>query len=313
MATYNTPKYPTPDTKSGVTSTPGVGAAQQYYTAYYGPEFANIDLQQAQQRNKIGYLTAAQQLAGSQSGANKNYANQDYALGMEGVGLQRGQVGMDEAYYRQLLGVNDRDLSGSMGYQDTLTTLAQQLLGLNRSDVLRQATNAREAALSSATPLGAVQSRNTRLGLTDIIAQQDSSLAQLNQGYDTQMAGIGEARRNAQLGHDKTQLGLQHQLDLNQSELSALDLRAKELGLTREKALSQLQQGLESMNLSTVIGVKDIMSALTSGDMQRMMLAEQVARQAEEAARAGYFGPPTSSGPASPSQPANNQQRKAAF
>lgn len=286
---YNPPYQVSKSKPAAATQAPGYGAALAYYQGQYEPQQAYLDLQQTQQRNKIGQLYAANGLNGSQAGQNSQFANQDYSLGLQGLGVDRNNVGIDNDYYNSLQSLVNNDLSGSLGYQDIVGGLAQKLLGLQQGAVNQTYDTNRRNQISSTVATGGAQSLMNIKGLQDIYGVQQNQLGQLQQGYESTQAQIAEAKRNAQTSADRETLGIQHDLKLNDNQLAALDIKAKELGLSRDKALAGIQQGLAKMNLDTTLSVGDVLDAITSGDFQRQQIGEQIIREAQSAYGGGYF------------------------
>lgn len=267
----------------------GYQTALNYYQGMAEPDLAYINLQKTQQQNKLGQLYAANGLAQSQYGQNAGFADQDYNLGLQKLGLQRSDIDVNDLYYQRMLGLNDMDYQGTLKYQDTLQALASQLLGLQQGAVNQNYNSNRRNQLSSVTATGGLQSRNNILTLQDLYGTQQNQLGQLQQGYDQTLAGIAEAKRSAESAYGKTKLGLEHDLQLNENQRAMLDLDAKELGLSREKALAAMKQGLAKLNLDTVMSVQDLYDAMEMGDFQTQQIASQIINQAKQAYLGGYF------------------------
>ncbi len=314
MALYGQSKTPPPSpvakpVRQG-SQPPGYNAALQYYQGQYEPQQAALDLQQSQQQQRLGLLEAGRGMGASNAGQNAAFANQGYDLGMEKLGLQRNSLGSNTDYYNQLLGLLGNDLSGTLGYQDKLQTLASQLYGVNQAEVGTAADIQRRNQISSAVGSGALQSKGNIQSLADIYTNRDYGLSKLKTGFETANAGFDEARRSAQTGFEQRQLGIKHELDLNADQLKMLDLTAKDLGLSRDKALSAIKQGLDSLNLSSVLDVQDVFDALSSGDFQRQQIGEQIVRSATSAYGAGYFGNGSAYGASgNPSRPTTSKSK----
>lgn len=256
---------------TGVALNPNQKLAQDYYRAQYEPQLAYIDYQGVQAQNKMGQFYAQKQLAQSQGGQNSNFANQDYALGMDRLGLQRSGLGIDANYYQALL-----------GKQGLLTDLANQLYGFNTQEITNQAQGATRNQISQSVAAGSLQAKNTVANLADIITQRDIGLGKAKNALDSTLNSLDERR-----------LGLQRSADLNANQLKQLDITAKELGLSRDKALAAISQGLARMNLNSVIGAQDLFDAMQSNDYQRQAIANQITMEATRGYEMGLFGYPS--------------------
>lgn len=251
MPLYDEGRSPT---QSAIGQT-GYQQALNYYQGQAEPQLAYLNLQGTQAQNKLGQFYAAKDLAASQLGSGRNFANQDYGLGMERLGLQRGAVGVDTDYYH------------------TLQNLAGNMLGLNQLDINTQYNTGVRNQMSQAIAAGAVQSKGNVSNLADLFMNKNISMGKLQGNYDAQMAG-----------YDR-------QLKLNTNQLAQLDITAKELGLSREKALSSISQGLAKLNLDAVLHAGDLMDALQSNDFERQQIALQIIHAASDAAP-GFPGTP---------------------
>lgn len=278
--------------KTGVYGgSPQFQAATQYYQGMYEPQLATIDYNQQLQQNALGRAYAGSNLAAGQSGQNANFANQDYALGMEKLGLQRQGVGVDELYYAKLMNLLESDLSGTFGYQDKLGTLAQQMLGLQQGAVNQTHDTNRRNQISSVIANGGLQSRNNIKNLQDIYGVQQNQLGQLDQGYKETLASIDEAKRQAENAFGQRKIGVERDQAMNANQLAQLDIVAKELGLSRDKALAAIQQGLSTLKLDATLKAADIMDAMASGDFQRQQIAQQIIMEARNSYQQPMFNP----------------------
>lgn len=228
--------------------------AMGYASGLYEPQYAALDYQQTLNQNHLGDVYARSALQQGHAGTNANFVNQDYGLGMEKIGLDRGAVGIDTEY------------------QQKMAEYAQTLLGLNKADITTQAGTATRNQTSEAIANGALQSKNNIATLTDITMQRDNAIAKATNAYDQTKAGIDRS------------------LAMNENQLQQLDVVAKELGLSRDKALAAINQGLQNLNLDTMISARDITDALMSGDVQRMQIANQVIMEGNRAYESGAFG-----------------------
>lgn len=299
---------------------------EQTYNQFYGmaaPQFAGIDLQSAQQRNKIAQLQAQYQQAQNFTGQNKGFVNEGYGLNMAGLDVQRNAANrefqsitdlqrlLNDNYMRemgqvdQLQGLYGQGFQGQLGYTNTLEDLANQLLGLQtyarESDYFmdkRKTTGALAASggfggTGSEATLGHLFTqkdtdiRGYQLSNTKERAAIDEQRRALRQAYEEAQVGFADQRGDLTYGYNTQAESLWNQADATQDQLAMLDIKAQEFGLQRDQAIASLTQGLKNMELSNVINVNDLMGALSSNDIQRQILAQQVTQQAMSMA-----GPP---------------------
>lgn len=252
----------------------GYQQALNYYTGQYQPQLATLDLQGTIDQNHLGQFYAQNQLAQSQAGQNGSFANQDYGLGMENIGNQRAGIGIDTNYWQQMLASNG-----------TLANLSNQLLGLNTQDITNQAQAATRNQTSQAVANGALQAKNTVSNLADIITQRDLGIGKAQNQNQTMLTNLNQQDYR-----------YQRAIDMNANQLKGLDITAKQLGLSRDKALASINQGLARLNLDNTIGAQDLFDAMQSNDYQRQQIADQIIREATQGYSAGYFGNPSSPG-----------------
>lgn len=315
---------------SGSSPVPNYGTPspsfEQVFNQFAGmaaPQFAGIDLQQAQQRNQIAQLQAQFQ---QQSGfAHQNYglASRGIALDEAGIGIARGANEQDEEYFNRLgamLSDNynrqvgevgqyntlfNQDYSGKLGYLTTIEELINSMFNYRETGTKNQFADARRDQESDAIARGAVGSSGHGQRLTSLRDQYEVAMGQLGVGRRQEVAGVKEQRRGVDQAYKEGILGIQKQLgDLaygynreklslwneqvaNDQERAMLDLKAQELGLKRDQLAAQLSQGLQSLGLQNTINVNGLMNAMASGDIQRQILAQQVTQQAMAVA-----GPP---------------------
>lgn len=261
-----------------------------------------IDFQRTQFQNQIGLLQGNQALQSRL--LNEDYSTSLARLGLqgEGIGIDKEAIGREIAYYSNLLGLSEEDFKRTSGTLDTLGTLASEALALQLQGIGVDETSAKQLAdvntrqvLSDATARGAVPAPGTQQAFTDIQNQLVNQLEafginrkESERGFRELMTNLTE--RKGQLGTDfqRETLGLKNKQQQARDAEKQLGLRAKDLGLQKDQLRTALQQGLAKLNLDTVISIDELMGAIVGGDFKQQQIAEDIIRQATDAA--GYFG-----------------------
>lgn len=145
-------------------------------------------------------------------------------------------------------GIQKNALGRQPQYLATLHDLANQLLN-------QSADTARRGATSSAIARGANTSIGFNQQLGDINSQLANQLAQSDTRYAEQQASVAD--QNA-----------------------ALDLQAKDLGLSRDALKTELSRGLDRLGLSSMMSVADLTGKLNSSQVQDQVIAQQIFNEA---------------------------------
>lgn len=239
----------------------GMGNAQDYYEAFYGPQQMLNEVERNRLSSSMGYAYADQALSAKQ-------LQSQYGAGKAGIGVDQAAIGRKTEYI------------------DHLQSLANQLLGVNKTDVTQQADMQSRQAKSSATSRGAWNAPGLGRSLTDIGNNLTNQLGRLDIGHEKETAGYNEAK-------------------------AALQDQAAHLGISASQLRSNLELGLQRINLDTMMTVDDLASKLQSSNIQDMMLAQEIYNAALMGSDyfaqfpSGYFSgtPGTSSPPASTTTP----------
>lgn len=268
-------------------STPTV--SPNLFNRLYGGQQANIDTQ-------VAFLGATSANSEAEYQTNKQYLHdqQQYLLRQLGlkdeeIGIQQGAVNRQYGYQQ---GHHDRDLADILNREAALNrqmqglsghrTLEQQLWGLERQELgaekeqdIYAAMRAKQAAESEAVIRGAIESVGYGRNLDDISKQLAWELADIDRRYSAQ--GIKEQRydlnydeQRAQLqdalaasSNDRGRLSLDYHE--NKAKLDddsrALDILARQNGITREEAERNLQYALDKLEISKAVSVTDIARA----------------------------------------------------
>lgn len=239
----------------------GMGNAQDYYQSYYGPQFLLNELE----RNQLN--------------ASMGYAYADQALSAEQLRSQTGAARAGNAIDKAAIGRKTE-------YIDHLQSLANQLLGVNKTDATQDADIATRQAKSSATARGAWNAPGLGRSLTDIGNELTNQLSRLDIGHERETAGNVEAK-------------------------AALQDQAAKLGISESQLRSNLELGLQRLNLDTMMTVNQLASKLQSSAIEDQMLAMEIYNAALMGSDyfsqfpSGYFSgtPGTSAPPASTTTP----------
>lgn len=308
------------------TSASQIPTWNQAYGVYSGlaePQYAALDQQQAANRSKIAALQAQYQQAQKFSGQNMGFANQGYNLNMQGLGIQQQGAGRDfdsmvklqnllnDNYVREMAEVDKfqqlygQGYQGQLGYTNKLEDLANQLLGLQTFGREQDYFFDKRKSTGQLAASGGFGGTGTEATLGHLFTQKDTDIRGYQLSNKEKMAGIDEQRRALKQAYEEAMLGFEgqrgdltysyntqaeslwNQAEAKQDEIEMLDLKAQEYGLQRDQLIASLTQGLQNMQLQNTINVNDIMAALASGDVNRMILAQQVMQQAQQVA-----GPP---------------------
>lgn len=191
--------------------------------------------------------------------ANRDYMgrllNEDAVTGQRRLDLQAANTNVDQAalerrlhpggYYDALQGLLGRDL-------------ANQLAGFDLKDLgsWQAAQTAQRGEISDATARGALQTEGTRADMSDIQKQLANQLTSSNLG-----------REGARIGNEKEGLSLSEQRAQDRDRQQQLSNTAKDYGLQKEQLQTELQRGLEKLNIDSYVTVNDLMDKMNSSDI----------------------------------------------
>lgn len=237
----------------------GLQNALNLYTGFQGPNLAQNTLTQGRLAGQLGYTDA-------QFGLDTNQLNQQAGFDRSRIGLSREGVGVDRASLDRQIGVNSQ-----------LQNLANQLLGLNKTELGKDYNTSQRKLLSNATARGAVSFGQ---GFADDRADIYGKLL-----LDTQRGDVEQKKSDINYSENKAQL---------EDRKKQVDLRAKGLGIDAAELESRLSSGLQKLGVDRFFRWQDIMDAMQSNDLQRRAIAEQIYQQALEAFNTmpGAFIPP---------------------
>lgn len=296
--------------------TPSYGQAYNMFNGMAAPQFAQIDQQQAQNRSRIAALQAQFNQAKGFMNTNLSLGNRQIDLGLEGLGIQKGGAERDfdsivklqnllnDNYVREMAEVDKfqqlygKGYEGQMGYTTTLEDLANQLFALQEYGRTTDYSMDKRKTTGQLAASGGFGGTGTSGTLGHLFSQFDTDIRGFKLGHEEKVAGIEEQRRALRQAYEEAMLGFEgqrgdltygyntqaeslwNQADAKEDEIAMMDLKAREYGLQREQLAASLTQGLKNMQLSNAVNVNDIMAAIASGDVNRMLLAQQVMNQA---------------------------------
>lgn len=279
---------------------------QQFNTIYdmyaqmYGPEMAGFQNQGDNFLNQIQQMNAATQ---QQAGFMQQNAGFDQALlnnSARNLDIQRGALNRQPALINSLYGLDQQgfglqrqnnDLSRTGNNLDRYSIgLQGQQLGIDRQGYESEANTAMRMLNSQHTARGSWGSKFQRLGLSDIKdafgRQLDSSyLDESELGLQGQRVDIADQRlglsdQSIGLDEQRSTLNRDEALAVNRDNLATLDTQAAAYGINAQQLAANLNQGLANLNLSNTININDVLSAISSNDVQRATLARQIMEQA---------------------------------
>ena len=253
---YMNPATPLND---GMSAVANAAQAEAEARAYYGPESAALDLQ----RNIIQRNLA-------RSGSPRqgpDYRGHDLDLQM--LDKELAQLGIDrEAAARQpglieaIFGIDTRQHQGDLNWFNQMRGFADQARGRNE-----------RAARSDATARGAVTSAGHAEAQNDILNQ-----------YQQDLAGIGNEERTNVNQFGKTELNYKENKASAADRIKTLDIEAEKYGIKREQLENAFQRGIQALGIQNQIDTEGLADMLASNDIQKQMLARQIADMALRAA-----------------------------
>lgn len=257
---------PTPPALGGGVM-PGGGAssmspfqtALNTYMAAAGPQTLNL-----QQRS--GLLQSNMGLALQKGEADKGGMQANYDMQLGDINASIGKNAIDQEAALRLL-----------PYYDQLSDIQRKLVdqqltayGLNEQQAQTQAGAQRRAAQSSAITRGAMFTSGTQATRSDI----ENSLQQ-------QLGIIGTNKASAQLQGQQQQLSIQEQRAQAQDREKQLQIEATNLNMKPAQLQRALQSGLQSLGLSTMMSVNDLMDGVLQNNFQAMAIYNQAIQNAQ--------------------------------
>lgn len=278
---------PVPGIGNPALGIPSYDTALRFFQGQMAPQYAQIDLQQAQARNNIAQLQAQYQQAVNFGNQNKGLIDRGYGLGLNSVEIDRGAAIRDVDYYQDLMNKTGAFKQQDWDYWNKLLTLAGDLFMVNKmaTESTYNFENSKEMGASAAR--GGFSSMGTASTLGELKNQYNAAQSRYSLGYDKEKTQLEHSRDESQGGFDEKWLGLQRQREMSRDQLDQLDIKAQELGLQRDQAFLQIEQGLQQMGLGNTIKVGDLMTAISSGDINKAIVGQQVLQAATQIA-----GPP---------------------
>lgn len=239
---------PTPISSGPSPEEVGLQNALNLYTGFQGPNLAQNTLTQNRLAGQLGYTDA-------QYGLDTGQLNTQAGFDRSRIGLSREGIGVDQNAINRQIGVNSQ-----------LQNLANQLFGLNRTELDKDYNTSQRKLLSNATAKGAVSFGQ---GFAKDRADIYGKLL-----LDVQRGDVEKNKSDVNFGENKAQL---------EDRRKQLDLRAKGLGIDAGELESRLSNGLQRLGVDRFFRWQDIMDAMQSNDLQRRAIAEQIYQQALEA------------------------------
>lgn len=171
----------------------------------------------------------------SKYGVDKGFLNQDYDIGMRGIGLNQEGLGIDR-------GANARDAAY---YQNLRNILGQQMgiTGETFNNTQQQLQN------DAATNVRNINSEYTGRGAW-FAPMRGNKVSDTFKNYDTSLQAADLQRRNTLLGQGKEDLGYEKSIAETGDKNKKLDILAKQYGLDAEKLKANLDQGLANLGYS---------------------------------------------------------------
>lgn len=219
----------------------------------YGPGFdAPLDPSQVWGFNQAlgaGQIQAGPQLAMNQNTreqlANQVSAQQASLLAQTGFLNQDYQTGLAKLDNQSAgIDVQRQALARQPGYLSTLHDLANQ-------SYQQSADVARRGLDSEATARGAFTSIGVNQGRSDIVTQLTNQLQRSDTQYNEQIASLADQNK-------------------------MLDLQANNLGLDRQALKTELERGLDRLNLNSIMSIGDLLTKLNSTNIEDQMIAQQI-------------------------------------
>lgn len=232
-----------------------------FYSTMAQTQAAQIAQQQNENRFRMGLNEAG---LATDSGIMRN----EYGDAMAKMGFNNQRRGIERGDLLAQLGNVKKDL----GFADERFGLANKGFDIDVTDARQGAEVKARNTKSQAIPRDASTSEFTRLRLSDT----QNELA-------NQLGGIGLGRQGADLTRREKKAQIAQQKAGNEAALKTLDTRAAEAGLDASIYKRKLEEGLQKLNLDSRLGVRELMMALESGDIENMMLAEKILAQANSA------------------------------
>lgn len=265
---------------SPLSPSPAMTAATQFYQGVYGPRDQLLQGQLANQRARMGMTVGNQQY---QSGI----LNRGYDLDLAGIANQEATLGIDrDAIARQLAGIgqigdlDERALDAESGYLGELLGLSGDELSLAQRIARFQADRARRGLTSDMAARGGYISPGYREGQQDVNTELAQQLERAQLGQDREVIGIRNRMMGIGLDRERGRLGREEDAAKLRDRERALDIQARDYGLSRDRLRVQLEQGLARLSLDAVMDVNQLMDMVNDTQIERRLLAEQIIREA---------------------------------
>lgn len=248
-----------------------VGTAPAAYETYYNQALLNQQLA----ANRANY--------GVQNRYNQQdigFANQDYNLAMQGVGLDRNRIqqqanalGRDYATDVKGLNLNYDQYARQMAMQPQLRGLQNQLFGLSEADINRESQRSIRGLTSDATARGALGSQGYQQAMGYERAELADALSGLGvnkKQYDIQQteteAKVNDQYKQYQLDFEKLNNSLRKGNEGIQQADQALNLQAQKLGLSNQQAVANINRAIEQLGISYAGNANQIALELAKQD-----------------------------------------------
>lgn len=300
------------------------------YQAASAPRNAAIDATNANLASRIGVYDASYQNLGGN--AYEDYLYNMAMLGGDQRGIQRGIDAAnrdngfidtiwnnDLNYGRFLQDMTGKNLNATQTDLKSQYELLRKQYGFNdrdynlTADAARKQNTATKFGIGSdATGRGAATSLAAQLGfqgaddqLQNQLGRADLTYSQTRAGLDRNWSATDTAWTRANNDYSAAWQSAQHSIDngynrmlqdkaSNSDRIAALNDQASMYGVKADHLYNMYQQGIEKLNLDRYMTVDKLLDMMSSNNLDKLALAEQIARSATEAASGLYSSGVTS-------------------
>jgi hypothetical protein len=270
--------------------------------AQYGPQLSLYERQANLIAEQLGFAETDANLSRQMLMSDSGASGARIGLEREGIGLDQRKLDLQEqgiGISERGVGLKDRglDVRGKgIDIEDrqaaALRAIAGQLFGVNTREAWQTADKANQNIKSDNTVRGSTSTPGYRRALNWVGKDLMNQLDKLTLGdrADTENFTAGNEQRGLgreQIGIEREGLGLEReQLGLDREGVKIareqLDLKSRNLGISAGELSNKLQQGLQKIGLSQYMNVNELMQGLTSNDLERRALADEMYRTALE-------------------------------
>lgn len=260
--------------------------ALSFMTGMHGADFVQNDMNASRLAGQLGYNDAQYQM-------DTSFMQENAGLDRQRLGLAGQNIGIDRNALNRQIGVNDQlqglaqqlfglDIRG-LGIQNAGLGIDRQSLAAQLVSQFRGLDNDKRNMLSEKTAMGSVGSVMHRRGNAENQAQREDVYGQFGRdsagldlkqdqiGLDAERVGIGRQQSDIEFGENKAKL---------QDRMKTLDTEASKLGIDRKQLEINLNQGLARLGIDRMFSMNDILDAMTSNDIERQAIAQQIFREA---------------------------------